>query len=141
MYAKFDNYIQIWSNGPFSVDPGSTLGEAVCHALAVRPSPLTSFVYNSGSGWDPFLKSVGHILGMFVDYFWIIQNFLYVCQSVSWLTFLLKIDKYRDISTSGWDIFLKFFGDIPRIFPDYLQIIYNFLYVCQSVSWLTFYWD
>ena len=52
MYAKFENYIQIWSNGPFSVDPRSTLGEAVFvhHALAVRPSPLTSFVYNSGSG-------------------------------------------------------------------------------------------
>ena len=54
MYAKFENYIQIWSNGPFSVDPpgGSTLGEAVfvCHAFSIRPSPLTSFVYNSGSG-------------------------------------------------------------------------------------------
>ena len=45
MYAKFENYIQIWSNGPFSVDPpGATLGEAI------RPSPFTSFVYNSDSG-------------------------------------------------------------------------------------------
>ena len=37
------------------------------------------------------------------------QNLLYVCQSVSWLTSLLKLDKCRDISCSGCDIFLTFF--------------------------------
>ena len=91
----------------------------------------------SSSGWDIFLKFFGDIPGMLVHYFQIILNFLYVCQSVSWLTHLLKLDKSRDISSSGWDIFLKFFGDIPRIFLDYFQIILNFLYVCQSSSWLT----
>ena len=57
-------------------------------------------------------------------------NLLYVGQSISWLTFLLKLDQYRNISSSGWGIFLKFFGDISRIFLDYLQIMLNFLYVC-----------
>ena len=31
---------------------------------------------------------------------------------------------------------LKIFGDIPRIFLDYFEIILYFLYVCQSVSLL-----
>ena len=84
-----------------------------------------------------FLKSFGDIPGMFVDFLWIVPNFLYVCQSVSWLTSLLKLDKSRDISSSGWDIFLKFFGDIPGMLVHYFQIILNFFYVCQSVSWLT----
>ena len=61
----------------------------------------------------------------------------YVCQTVSWLTSLLKLNKYRDISSSGWDILLKFFGDIPGMLVHYFQIILNFLYVCQSVSWLS----
>ena len=74
---------------------------------------------------------------MFLDKFQIILNFLYVCQSVSWLTSLLKLYKYLDISISGWNIFLKFFGDIPGMFVHYFWIIQNFLYVCQSVSWLT----
>ena len=68
----------------------------------------------------------------------IILNLLYVCQSVSWLTYLRKWDKYRDISSSGWHLFLRLFRDIPRIFLDYFQNILNFLYVCQSVSWLTY---
>ena len=37
------------------------------------------------------------------------MNCLYVFQSVCWLTSLLKLDKYKDISSSGWDILLKFF--------------------------------
>ena len=64
-------------------------------------------------------------------------NFLYVCQSVSWLTSLLKLDKYRDISTSRLYIFLELSGYIPGIRVHYFQIILNFLYVCKSVSWLT----
>ena len=62
---------------------------------------------------------------------------MYVCQSVSWLTFLLKLDKYRDISSSVWDIFLKFFWGIPGMFVHLFQIILKFMYVCQSVSCLT----
>ena len=92
----------------------------------------------SSSGWDIFLKFFGDIPGMLVHHFQIILNFLYVSQSVSWLTSLLKIHKYRDLSSSGWDIFLKFFGHIPGMLVHYLQIIPNLLYVCQSVSWLTF---
>ena len=64
------------------------------------------------------------------------QNF-FVCQSVSWLTSLLKLDKYRDIFCPGWDIFLNFFGDIPEMFLHFYQMLTNFLYVCQLVSWLT----
>ena len=64
-------------------------------------------------------------------------NCLYVCQSVSWLTSLLKLDKYRDISGPERAIFLKFVGDIPRMLLHHFQIILNFLYVCKSVSWLT----
>ena len=84
---------------------------------------------------------------MFVHLFQIILNFMYVCQSVSWLTSLmksykfrdsiLKSDKYRDISCSGWDIFQNFLGDIPQMFLHYFQINTNSLYVCQSVSWHT----
>ena len=64
------------------------------------------------------------------------SEFLYVCQSVCWLTLLLKFDKYRDISSSVRAIFLKFSGHIPGMFLHLFQIILNFLYVCQSVSWL-----
>ena len=74
---------------------------------------------------------------MFVHFFQIILNFLYVCRSVSWLAFLLKLDKYRDISSSVWDIFLKFFGGIPGMFVHLFQIILNFTYVSQSFCWLT----
>ena len=65
------------------------------------------------------------------------SEFFYVCQSVIWLTLLLKLDKYRDISSSVWDIFLKIFGGIPGMFLQLYQIILKFLYVCQSVIWLT----
>ena len=41
---------------------------------------------------------------MFVHLFQIILNFMYVCQSVSWLISLLKLYKYRYISSSGWNI-------------------------------------
>ena len=50
------------------------------------------------SGWAMFLKFFGHIPEMFVHFFEIILIFLYVCQSVIWLTFLLKLNKYWDIS-------------------------------------------
>ena len=59
--------------------------------------------------------------------------FLYVCQSVSLLTSLLKLDIYRNISSSGWHI-SEFFGGFPRMFIHLFQIIMNFLCVCQYVS-------
>ena len=75
---------------------------------------------------------------MFVHSFQIILNLLYVCQTVSWLTSLLKLYKYRDISSSGQDIFLKFFRGTPWDSCAQIPNNLNFLYVCQSVSWLTF---
>ena len=74
---------------------------------------------------------------MLVHYFQSILNFLYVCQAISWLISLLNLDKYRDLFSFGGDIFLIFFGGIPGIFEHLFQIVVNFLYVCQSVSWLT----
>ena len=66
---------------------------------------------------------------MLLHNFQINTNCLYICQSVSWLTSLLKLDrcrdsllqldKYRDFSSSESDIYLKFSS------------------FCQSVSWLT----
>ena len=92
---------------------------------------------NSSSGWDIFLKFFGGFPGINLQLIQIILNFLCVCQSVSWLTCLLKLDKNRDISSSGWVISLKFFGGIPGMFVHLFQIILNFMYICQSVSWLT----
>ena len=92
---------------------------------------------NSSSGWDIFLKFFGGILGTLIHYYQIILKFFYVCQSVIWFTSLLKLDKYKDIYCSGWNISLDFFGDIPGMLVHLFQIILNFLYVCQSVIWLT----
>ena len=87
----------------------------------------------SGPEWAILLNFFGDIPRMLLHHFQIILNFLYVCQSVSWLTSLLKLDKYRHISGPEWDIFLKIFGDIPRLILDYCQIILNF---CMSLSLL-----
>ena len=92
----------------------------------------------SSFGWDIFLKFFEDLPGMMIHYFQMILNFLYVCLSVSWFTSLLKLNKYRVISSSGWDIFLKFCGDIPRMFLHKFKIFSNFFYVCQSITWLTF---
>ena len=54
----------------------------------------------------------GDIPMIFLDYCQKIPNFFYVCQSASWLTSLLKLDKYRDISSSRWGIYLNIFGYI-----------------------------
>ena len=72
---------------------------------------------------------VGDIPELFVHFYQIITYFLYVCQSVSGITHLLKLGQYRDISGSGWDNFLKLFGDIPGMFLDQFQLIMNILYV------------
>ena len=86
--------------------------------------------------WNIFLNFFVDIPWMFLHRFPIIKNCLYVCQTISWLTSLLKLDKCRDFSWSGRDIFLKFFWDIPRLLLHYFQIITNFFCVCQSFSWL-----
>ena len=83
------------------------------------------------SRWDIFLNYFADIHDMLVHYFKISLNFLLVYQNVSWPTSLPKLYKYRDVSSSGWDIFLKYFGDIPGIFLHLFKIITNFLVVCQ----------
>ena len=62
------------------------------------------------------------------------QISFYVCQSGSWHTSLMKSDKFRDIASSGWDIFLNLYGHIPGMLVHLFQIILNFLYVCHSGS-------
>ena len=98
---------------------------------------LGQYRYISCTGRDIFLKIFGGFPGINLQLIQVILNFLYVCQSFSWLTSLLKLYKYRDISSSEWDVFLIFFGYIPWIFLEYFQINPNFFYVCQSFSQLT----
>ena len=111
----------------------------VCQSVSWLTLLLKLYKYRdiSSSVWDIFLKIFGGIPGRFVHLFQLVVNFLYVCQSVSWLTLLLKLHKYRNISSSVWDIFLKIFGGIPGRFVHLFQLVVNFLYVCQSVIWLT----
>ena len=84
------------------------------------------------------MKPSGDIPWVFVHLFQIVLNFLYVCQPVIWLTSLLILDKFRDISSSGCDISLDFPGDINEMFVHWIQIILNILYVCQTGSWHSF---
>ena len=109
----------------------------VCQSVSWLTSLLKLYKYRdiSCSWWVTFLKYFGDIPEMFVHYFKIIGNFLYVCQSISWLTYLLILGQYRDISCSGWDIFPKFLGTFLGCF-DTIARNANCLYVCQSVCWL-----
>ena len=111
----------------------------VCHSVCLLTSLLKLDKYRDiSSSWrDIFLKFPGDIVRMLAHYFKIILNFMYVCQSVSWLTSLLKLYKYSDISCYRWDIFHIFLGYFPWMFGHYFQINMNCLYVCQSVRWLT----
>ena len=63
--------------------------------------------------------------GIFLHYFQIITNFMYVCHSFSWLTSLLKLCYYRDISCCGRVIFLIFLETFLGCFLHYYQIIMN----------------
>ena len=69
---------------------------------------------------------------MFVHLFQIILNFTYVCQSVSWLTSLLKLDKYKDISPVldqiSFQIFWRHSLDAVTLYPNNLEFP-----VCLSV--------
>ena len=61
-----------------------------------------------------------------------------VCLSVCALPyFLTEIQLTLDISSSEWAIFLKFSGDILGVFIHWFQIISDFLYVYQSVHYLS----
>ena len=76
---------------------------------------------------------------MFVHQRKIILNFLYVCQSVSQFTSLLKSCQYRNISSSGGYIFLNFWRhslDISVLFLKH-SVFVVCLSVCQLVYFLT----
>ena len=97
-------------------------GESNCLHVSQSVSWFTSLLILDksrdivGAGWDIFLKFFGEICGMLVNYVQIILNFFYVCQPVSWLTYLLKLDRFRGILSSRWCIFLKILGDMLRMF-------------------------
>jgi len=55
----------------------------------------------------------------------------HVCLSVCLFAYFLTKIRQRHISGSGWDIFLKFFGDIPEMLVHWFQIILIF---CMSIS-------
>ena len=66
----------------------------VCLSVCSLPQFLTEIRLSLdifSSGWDIFSKFSGDISGIFVHYFKIISDFLYVCQSVHCLTSLLKL--------------------------------------------------
>ena len=55
--------------------------------------------------------------------------------------FLFPVSRHltwtHNIFLPSWWNWIKLFGDIPWVFVYYFQKVLNFLYVCQSVSWLT----
>ena len=112
----------------------------VCQSVICLTYLLILYKYrdNSSSGGDIFLKFLGDIIGTLLHKCQIFLIFLYVCQSVSWLTSLVKLDKYRDISSSVWNIFLKFFWGISGMFLHLVQITLKILFVCHSVILLTY---
>ena len=87
-----------------------------CAVLNFRliPHP-TPYPWSNLSGWHILLNFFADIPGMLIHYLLTILNFFFVCQSVSLLTSQLKLDKYRNICSSGWDIFLNIFGYISAI--------------------------
>ena len=90
-------------------------------------------IYLSETFWD--------IPELFVHFYQIITNFLCVCQSISWIPYLLKLGQYGDISCSRWDVFHKFLGDIPWMFLHYFQINTNYLYAVSLLVDLLPYWN
>ena len=50
------------------------------------------------------------------------SDFLFVCQSGSWHTSLPISNRFRDISSSRWNIFLNFYGHIPGMLVHLFQI-------------------
>ena len=87
------------------------------------------------SFWN-FLETYPGCLYTCTKYFW---NY---CMSVSLLFGLLPYWNYTNLdnSSSGWDIFLIFLGDILVTLIHNFQIILIF-YVCQCVTWLLPYWN
>ena len=106
----------------------------VCQSVSWLTSSQKLGLYRviSSFWWDIFLNFFEDIIGIFLQYFKTNTNCLHLCQSDSWLTSLLKLDKCRDVSCSGWVIFLKFFWDIPEMFVHFFPNFHKIL-VCMSV--------
>ena len=134
--------ISVWFFWKYSWDVGTLATNDsefnVCLLVCLFAYFLTKIIQRdiSGSRWDIFLEFFGGIPGMFLHLNQITLKFLYVCQSVIWLTSLLKYINL-DNSCSGWDFFLKFLGDILGTLIHNFQINLIFFYVCQSSSWHT----
>ena len=77
------------------------------------------------------MRYFSYISWDFLHYFQIFLIFLYVCQSVRWLTSLLKLGQYRGISSSGWYMFQNFLETFLGFFCTISKI---FCISCMSVS-------
>ena len=75
----------------------------------------------------------GDIPELFVHFYQMITNFLCVCQSISWIPYLLKLGQYGDISCSRWDVFHKFWETFHGCFYTISKLIQI---ICMSVSLL-----
>ena len=115
----------------------------VCQSVSLLTSLLVLWKYRDifSSACHIFLKIYGDIPWVFLHKFKITLNIWFICHSVRYFAYLLILGQCRDSSCSGWDIFLKFYGDIPGIFLHYFKIISIFLSVCQSVSWPLPHWN
>ena len=73
------------------------------------------------------------VSGLFTDHF----EFL-VCLSVCQLAYILTKIRPIQVYLLYWMRYLsEIFGGFPGIFLYQIQIIWNFSYVCPSVSWIT----
>ena len=79
--------------------------------------------------WEIFLRR---------SLYWFEINLMSVCQSVTWLTFLMIGDNYRGISSCKRNICMKQFCKSPW-YVGYLFEIKVLINVCQPVCWLTSY--
>ena len=114
----------------------------VCHSVSCLTSLLKfgQFRDISCPGWYIFQRILGDIPGVGLHFFQINANCFYVCQSIRWFTYLMKLDKYGDISCSWWDIFLKFYGDIPEMFVHFYKHLQISFMSISLLAGLPAYW-
>ena len=64
----------------------------------------------------------------------------HVCLSVCLFAYFLTKIRQRHISGSGWDIFLKFFGDIPEMLVHWFQIVLIYRFFEWENIWTNWIW-
>ena len=64
----------------------------------------------------------------------------HVCLSVCLFAYFLTKIRQRHISGSGWDIFLKFFGDIPEMLVHWFQIVLIYRFFGWENIWTNWIW-